>query len=299
MKSDGLPTRIAAELKSLIIAGDMPPMARLTTPALAERFAVSRSPVREALRLLEVQGLVRQELRRGYFVQPLSARIKAGAQRSSNSGHDAPRTYYALAEDWVRDAIPEEVTESYLLERYGIGRAELGVVLTRAASEGWVERKAGYGWRLLPVAKTTAAQEQLYRMRTLLEPAAFLEPTFQLDRPLLQRLRSELERVAAGANLTWPADRLHAIGVGFHEDLIRMSGNPFLLQAVQRVNRMRRLLEYRSMIDRQRVLQETREHLAILEPLERGDLVETSFRMRMHVARALARKRPAQAKMNE
>lgn len=221
--------------------------------------------------------------------------MKAAALRSAGSGQDGPRAYYALAEDWVRDAIPEEVTESFLLDRYRIGRSELAAILTRAAAEGWIERKAGYGWRLLPVAKTAAAQEQLYRMRMLLEPAAFLEPTFALDRPTLDRLRNDLTRVAEGANLTWPADRLHGIGVAFHEDLIRMSGNPFLLQAVQRVNRMRRLLEYRSMIDRDRVLQETREHLAILEPLARGDLVETSFRMRMHVGRALDRKRPAQA----
>ena len=106
MKADTLPARIAAELTSLIVSGDMPPQSHLTTPSLAERYAVSRSPVREALRLLETHGLVRQEHRRGYFVQPLSARVRAGASRSAEAGRDGPRSYYALAEDWVRDAIP-------------------------------------------------------------------------------------------------------------------------------------------------------------------------------------------------
>jgi len=77
---------------------------------------------------------------------------------------------------------------------------------------------------------------------------------------------------------------------------VGMSGNVFLHQAVRRINRMRRLLEYRVMIDRARALQETEEHLDILQTLERGDLVETSFRMRQHVALALERKSEQKSK---
>jgi DNA-binding GntR family transcriptional regulator len=298
MKTHALPERIAAELISLIVVGDMQPEAHLTTEGLATRFSVSRSPVRVALQLLEEQGLVRRDHNRGYFVKPLTAQTKALAMKATANGYDGPKAYYDLAEDWVRDAIPEDVTESLLLERYQIGRSELAIVLTRATSAGWIERKPGYGWRLLPVAKTPEAQAQLYRMRLLLEPVAFLEPTFTPDWQAIERLRTDLERVRDGAHMEWPADRLHGIGVAFHENLMRMSGNPFLHQAVQRVNRMRRLLEYRSMIDRQRVLTETTEHLEILEPLLRGDLVETSFLMRRHVAKALERKQPAIASHN-
>jgi len=296
MRDDGLPGRIAAELTALIAAGDVGPDSRLTTPVLAERFSVSRSPVREALRQLEEQGLVRQEKNRGYFVNALSPRVKASALKVASGPQDAPRAYYALAEDWLRDAVPENVTETALIERYKLSRSELGAILTRAAAEGWIERKPGYGWKLLPVAKTAEAQAQLYRMRMLLEPAAFLEPTFQLDRTACARLRADLERICEGANLTWPAERLHATGVMFHEGLVGMSGNVFLHQAVRRINRMRRLLEYRVMIDRARALQETEEHLDILQTLERGDLVETSFRMRQHVALALERKSEQKSK---
>jgi DNA-binding GntR family transcriptional regulator len=295
MKSDHLPGRIAAEIASLIAVGDMDADTHLTTQALADRFSVSRSPVRAALELLEQQGLVRQATNRGYFVKTLTTRAKASALKlQAASNRDAPDAYYKLAEDWVRDEVPEDVTETFLLERYQLSRAELNSILTRAASEGWIERKAGYGWRLLPVAKTPEAQAQLYRMRMLLEPAAFLEPTFRIDKGALDRLSTDLQRVRDGAHEHWPADLLHGLGVNFHEELMRMSGNPFLFQAVQRVNRMRRLLEYRSMIDRARVRDETREHLDILVPLQRGDLVETSFLMRQHVAKALDRKRPAQ-----
>lgn len=290
MKGDDLPQRIAAELRSLIVSGDLTVDEKLATPSLAERFSVSRSPVREALRLLEVDGVVRKDPNRGYFVKPLSAKARSSAIKAVATTQDAPRAYYALAEDWVRDDIAETVTERFLLSRYDVSRAELAGILTRAAAEGWIERRRGYGWKLLPVAKTPEAQAQLYRMRLLLEPAAFLEPSFKLDRAVVDRLRADLERIRDGAHLSWPAERLHAVGVAFHEELVRMSGNQFLLQAVQRINRMRRLLEYRSIIDRKRVLQETAEHLDILTVLSGGDLVETSFRIRRHVARALERK---------
>ncbi|KRR16079.1 hypothetical protein CQ14_23840 [Bradyrhizobium lablabi] len=290
MKQDALPGRIAAEMASLIAAGDMPAESHLTAQSIADRFSVSRSPVRAAFKMLEGQGLVRQNRNRGYFVKPLTARTKSAAMKSASSNRDGPRAYYALAEDWVRDQIGDEVTETLLLDRYRISRSELTAILTRAVAEGWIERKPGYGWRLLPVAKTAEAQAQLYRVRLLLEPAAFLEPTFRIDRPALDGLRNDLERICDGAYLDWPEDRLHAIGVTFHEELVRMGGNPFLHQAIQRVNRMRRLLEYRSMIDRHRILAETREHLEILAPVAAGDLVEASFLMRRHVARALERK---------
>ena len=290
MKQDALPGRIATEMASLIASGDMPAEAHLTAQSIADRFSVSRSPVRTALRMLEEKGLVRQSRNRGYFVKPLTARTKSAAMKSASINRDGPRAYYVLAEDWVRDRIDSEVTETFLLDRYRVSRSELAAILTRAVAEGWIERKPGYGWRLLPVAKTPEAQAQLYRMRLLLEPAAFLEPTFTLDRPALERLHNDQERICDGAHLEWPEERLHATGVTFHEELMRMSGNPFLYQAIQRVNRMRRLLEYGSMIDRPRLLVEAREHREILAPVAAGDLVEASFLMRRHIARALERK---------
>src|SRR3546814_15053376 len=47
-----------------------------------------------------------------------------------------------------------------------------------------------------------------------------------------------------------PAERLLESGSLFHEELIRMCGNPFLHMSLVRVNRMRRLLEYRANLDR-------------------------------------------------
>jgi DNA-binding GntR family transcriptional regulator len=50
--------RIASMLKEDILAGKYPPGVRLRQEDVAEQFGASRSPVREALRMLEADGLV-------------------------------------------------------------------------------------------------------------------------------------------------------------------------------------------------------------------------------------------------
>jgi DNA-binding GntR family transcriptional regulator len=50
--------RVAESLRELILSGEMPPGSRIRQEELAERFGLSRIPVREALRRLESDGLV-------------------------------------------------------------------------------------------------------------------------------------------------------------------------------------------------------------------------------------------------
>lgn len=59
---------ITAAITEEIIAGKRPPGSHLNEQELAERFAVSRTPVREALRQLASAGLVDLSARRGAFV---------------------------------------------------------------------------------------------------------------------------------------------------------------------------------------------------------------------------------------
>ncbi|MGE0008227.1 MAG: GntR family transcriptional regulator [Parvibaculaceae bacterium] len=70
--SVAIPEGLAALLEKEIVFGELPPMARLTEEEVAGRYGVSRSPVREALRLLERDGLVLRAARRGIWVAPLS-----------------------------------------------------------------------------------------------------------------------------------------------------------------------------------------------------------------------------------
>ncbi|WP_434992101.1 GntR family transcriptional regulator [Arthrobacter sp. Ld5] len=63
---------VLAELRRAIIAGEFLPGQPLRQDALAERFGVSRVPLREALKTLESEGQVVYEPHRGHRVATLS-----------------------------------------------------------------------------------------------------------------------------------------------------------------------------------------------------------------------------------
>lgn len=67
-----IPEQIASRLGDRILNGEMAPGARIGEQELADGFSVSRGPVREALRILEREGLVTILARRGAVVTELS-----------------------------------------------------------------------------------------------------------------------------------------------------------------------------------------------------------------------------------
>ncbi len=75
-RRDGLDTKrdsLTVTLARAIAAGDYPPGSPLIERSVAEDFGSSRTPVREALRDLEYQGLVVRFPGKGTFVAPLSS----------------------------------------------------------------------------------------------------------------------------------------------------------------------------------------------------------------------------------
>lgn len=67
-----IPEHIAQLLGEEIIFSRLAPSTRLTEDHVAAMYGVSRSPVREAVRLLEHDGLIQRSARRGIWVAPLS-----------------------------------------------------------------------------------------------------------------------------------------------------------------------------------------------------------------------------------
>lgn len=63
--------RIASALREAILAGDFPPGTWLRQDDIAARFGTSRLPVREALRILEAEGLTALSPNRGAQIPPL------------------------------------------------------------------------------------------------------------------------------------------------------------------------------------------------------------------------------------
>jgi len=63
---------VLAEIRRLIVSGELAPGAPVRQEAVAERLGVSRVPVREALKVLEGEGHVVYAAHRGYVVAELS-----------------------------------------------------------------------------------------------------------------------------------------------------------------------------------------------------------------------------------
>jgi DNA-binding GntR family transcriptional regulator len=62
----------AATLREQIFAGKLAPGSLLDEPALCEALKISRTPLREALKVLTAEGLLRHEPRRGCFVSEVT-----------------------------------------------------------------------------------------------------------------------------------------------------------------------------------------------------------------------------------
>ena len=74
VKKLSLTDEIAAELRKSILSGKLKPNTRLFEKELSEQLGVSRGPLREALRLLEGEGMITSSTGRGSFVNSFSAR---------------------------------------------------------------------------------------------------------------------------------------------------------------------------------------------------------------------------------
>lgn len=121
LASGSLSERVAEILRERIISGQIPPGGKLNERELASEFEVSRIPLREALPLLEAEGFIATEPRRGAVVHTFTLRdaeevfdlrlqlepLAAGcAARRVAAGADPGRLLEAL--EYARSGIPGE-----------------------------------------------------------------------------------------------------------------------------------------------------------------------------------------------
>lgn len=71
---NSLHDEVAAKLRERIFAGELAPGSFIDEPALCSELEISRTPLREALKVLTAEGLLRHEPRRGCFVSQITER---------------------------------------------------------------------------------------------------------------------------------------------------------------------------------------------------------------------------------
>ncbi|WP_077488105.1 GntR family transcriptional regulator [Sinomonas mesophila] len=268
---------VASEIVRYVVATGQPEGARLVERTLGEHFKVSRSPVREALRILEAEGVVRKADRGGYVVARLPEAPPVQREPSTDE------RYYQVAADRLEGRLPDRVTENYLLRRYGFTRTELGETLRRMSAEGWIDRTPGYGWEFLPILDSLAKYRDSYRFRLVIEPAAILEPTFVLNVEALQRCREDQQRLIDGDIWDVSNAALFDSNTALHEAIMECSNNAFLSEGLRRVDRLRRLIEYKKSLPRERALVRCREHVQLIDLLLAGHNEAAAAFMREHL----------------
>jgi DNA-binding GntR family transcriptional regulator len=284
-----LPTQIAFRIIEHIRQNDLPKGHHLPAQELADLFKVSRAPVNAALKLLLDTGIVFAIQNRGHFVEKSAEKLRElGGWAVDEEADDA---YFAIAEDRLAGRLPERVSENELMRQYGVSRGRLRSILARGADEGWIARLPGHGWEFLSILTSAQGYEQAYRFRADIETAAVLLPTFQVDAAAFSAARSEQKAMLDGDIFRLSRTQLFKSNSEFHEMLVTCSGNQFFADALKRVNRLRRLMEYRITVDRTRLIRQSREHLKLLDLLESGDFQGASTFLRKHILSAWEVKR--------
>jgi DNA-binding GntR family transcriptional regulator len=252
-----------------------------------EAFHVSRTPVRAALSLLAEQGLLERRDQRGFFIADgfSGSAGPVAAETPETALHDA------VLRDRYSKRLDAEVTAAQLARRYKASRTVVLRVLNRLQKDGIVERALGQRWVFLPALDSLRSQEDSHRFRLILEPAAFLQPGFALDAKRTRDLKAALGELARQDARRLDLKRALEIDIAFHETIGDASNNRFLADAIRRQSRLRRLATTSMQVPPARLIESCREHLAILEAVEAGDLARAAELMREHLAASL-RARP-------
>jgi DNA-binding GntR family transcriptional regulator len=282
--SSPLTAQIALRILEMVQTGQAPAGSHLRESIVAEEFQVSRSPVRDALQELTKLRVVSHRPNRGSFVLAVPKKTLELARKRLARDDDGI-VYREIAVRRLDGKLSEMFSEADLGRQFRLSRAEVKRVVDRMAQEGWIERRPGYGWAFVPVLTTVASFDLSYRFRRTIEPAALLEPTFAPDPEAFARCRLEQRALLEGRVDGMDSIKLFGFGSRFHEVLAKCSGNPLFYDAVQRVNRLRRLLEYRVMDDVHPFRNEAREHLDMLDMVEAGKMQQASKLMARHLDR--------------
>ncbi|MGF6695719.1 DNA-binding GntR family transcriptional regulator [Paraburkholderia sp. MM5496-R1] len=125
---DGIdfPAQVASETRKLINRGTLAPGFQLRQSDLAERFGISRVPVREALKLLAAEGIIEHDPNRGFFV----AQLSSGEARQLYWMRQLLEAELLMTVEWPTSAQIREFKD--LLSR-------LEELIQAGNREGWIE----------------------------------------------------------------------------------------------------------------------------------------------------------------
>jgi len=213
--SDSLSERVVTALQRRILLGEIPLGSWLRHGKLADEFGISRTPVREALRILAAQGIVTISRNKGAHVNGQSRRSirEIGEVRAELEGFAA-----ALAADRIDDQQVERLTEAWrefrnraegldgdLAELWIESNEEFHSAVLDASGNEQLSVTIGELRRRLPHNISYGAYAGNSRLiaRNLDEHEAIAQAIIGQDADLARRLMAEHIRASIDATVRW------------------------------------------------------------------------------------------------
>ena len=158
--ADSLHHQAAEKLRQQIFAGELAPGSFVDEAALCEQLAVSRTPLREALKVLVAEGLLRHEPRRGCFVAEITERdvdqifpvmaLLEGRAAHEATAHAGPADIAAL--ELLHQRLREHAGAGRITEYYEANYAIHEAFITLADNH-WLAQTIGGLRRILRLAR--------------------------------------------------------------------------------------------------------------------------------------------------
>lgn len=287
---------LAQNICSLVVQEGLTIGDHLREIHFSDRLKVSRTLTRSAFKLLEEQGILERRPNRGFFLRDMDSIREQLQDAPPSPSADLHPLCYKLARDYLHQELPGHFTESDIVRQYEESRATVQQALIEMEKEGWLQRLLGYGWEFGSFLTSSLSYEQCYRFRALIEPAALREPTYSPDKRVLATLKQKQQALLESAD-SCSASRMFNTGVEFHEAIVGFSGNAFLLEGLQKANRLRRLLEYSVHSARVAPQHECEDHLHIIMLLEEGAYMKAADFLQDHLGKARREKASIVKKM--
>ncbi|WP_244201354.1 GntR family transcriptional regulator [Paraburkholderia rhynchosiae] len=154
MDTIDFPAQVAAETRKLINRGTLAPGFQLRQSDLAERFGISRVPIREALKLLAAEGIIEHDPNRGFFV----------AQLSSEEARQLYRMRQLLEAELL---ITIEWPTPAQMKRLKAMLARLEELLSAGNREGWIEHHRAFHDMIFDLSPNKVIKREVLRMMRL------------------------------------------------------------------------------------------------------------------------------------
>ncbi len=168
MKHKSLTEHIVKDLEDKIIEGILKPGERIIEEDLCKAYGISRSPVREALRVLESQGLIKRQPRKGVMVTKLSPK-EAGDIYRIRANLESLATYLA-----VKNNDPKVLRKLKKIHARMMGLFPAGEISTAYFNLNLKFHKtlvdASENQRLIQMVESFTKQVRRYRMEVLSMP---------------------------------------------------------------------------------------------------------------------------------